>query len=34
MIERDLTGDDKADLIISHEGITCPDGAPSGFCGA
>jgi hypothetical protein len=37
VIERDLTGDGKADLIISHEGISCTGGAPwrrSSFCGA
>jgi hypothetical protein len=33
VIERDLTGDGMADLIISHEGITCAEDAPSGFCG-
>jgi hypothetical protein len=36
-IERDLTGDGKADLIISYEGISCTGGAPwrrSSFCGA
>lgn len=32
-IERDLTGDGKADLIISHEGITCSGGARSLMCG-
>ena len=33
--ERDLTGDGRRDLILSHDGITC-DGAfrRSGFCGA
>jgi len=34
VIERDLTGDGKADLIISHEGIRCANGGRSGFCGA
>lgn len=34
VIERDLTGDGKADLVISHEGITCGSGGRSGFCGA
>ncbi|WP_192360227.1 hypothetical protein [Mesorhizobium mediterraneum] len=34
VIERDLTGDDKADLVISHEGITCGNGGRSSFCGA
>lgn len=37
-IERDLTGDGRADLIVSHEHIACgADGAfgpRSGFCGA
>ncbi|QGN00183.1 hypothetical protein [Methylocystis parvus] len=33
VMERDLTGDGKADLIISHDGIKCPGGARSGFCG-
>lgn len=34
IIESDLTGDGNADLIISHEGITCERGGSSGFCGA
>jgi hypothetical protein len=34
VIERDLTGDGKADLIISHEGITCSGGGRSLMCGA
>lgn len=34
VIERDLTGDGKADLIISHEGIVCSSGGRSSFCGA
>ncbi|SJM32849.1 hypothetical protein [Mesorhizobium delmotii] len=37
VIERDLTGDGKADLILSHEGINCSAGAStsrSSFCGA
>ncbi|WP_147707516.1 hypothetical protein [Microvirga massiliensis] len=37
VIERDLIGDGRADLIISHEGISCTGGAPwrrSSFCGA
>lgn len=34
VIERDLTGDDKPDLIIHHHGIACEDGGRSGFCGA
>jgi len=33
VIERDLTGDGKADLIISHEGITCSGGGRSQMCG-
>jgi len=33
-IERDLTGDDKPDLIIHHHGIECEGGGRSGFCGA
>jgi hypothetical protein len=33
VIERDLTGDGRADLIISHEGIVCADGGRSDFCG-
>lgn len=32
-IERDLTGDGKADLIISHEGITCQGRGRSLNCG-
>ena len=32
VIERDLTGDGKADLIIDHSGIDCANGR-SGFCG-
>ncbi|HRX59809.1 MAG TPA: hypothetical protein P5260_01140 [Candidatus Competibacter sp.] len=34
IIEHDLTGDGKNDLIISHEGIACASGGRSGFCGA
>jgi hypothetical protein len=34
VIERDLTGDGNADLIISHEGINCMESGRSGFCGA
>ncbi|WEX75513.1 hypothetical protein PYH37_000933 [Sinorhizobium numidicum] len=34
VIERDLTGDGKADLIISHEGMNCGNGKRSSFCGA
>ena len=33
IIERDLTGDGRKDLIISHEGSTCAGGGRSGFCG-
>ena len=33
VIERDLTGDGKADLIISDEGIRCADGTRSSGCG-
>lgn len=33
-IERDLTGDGRADLIIDHRGIWCDGGGQSGFCGA
>ncbi len=33
MIERDLTGDGKADLIISHDGISCSGGGRSSACG-
>lgn len=33
VIERDLTGDGRADLIISHEGISCPGSGESSFCG-
>lgn len=33
VIERDLTGDGKADLIVSHDGIKCADGARSSACG-
>lgn len=32
VIERDLNGDGRADLIISHEAISC-GGGRSGFCG-
>lgn len=32
-IERDLTGDGKADLIISHDGITCTATGRSTLCG-
>ncbi len=34
VIEQDLTGDGKDDLIISHEGISCAGGGRSSFCGA
>ncbi len=33
VIERDLTGDGRADLIISHEGIRCSGGGRSLYCG-
>jgi hypothetical protein len=33
VIERDLTGDGKRDLVISHDGITCADGGNSTACG-
>lgn len=33
VIERDLTGDGLADLVISHEGISCAGGGESSFCG-
>ena len=33
VIERDLTGDGRADLIISHEGIRCAGEGRSIFCG-
>jgi hypothetical protein len=31
VIERDLIGDGKAGLVISHEGIACSNGGRSGF---
>lgn len=34
LIERDLTGDGKDDLLVSHEGISCAGGGRSSFCGA
>lgn len=34
VIERDLNGDGKADLIIHHHGIECAGGGRSIFCGA
>jgi len=34
VIERDLTGDGRDDLVISHEGISCQGGGRSAFCGA
>ena len=34
VIERDLTGDGKADLVTSHQGIICADRTRGGFCGA
>jgi hypothetical protein len=33
LIERDLTGDGRDDLIISHEGISCNSGGRSIYCG-
>lgn len=33
VIERDLTGDGKRDLVISHDGISCRSGGRSLFCG-
>ena len=33
VVERDLTGDGRIDLIISHDGITCSNGSRSSFCG-
>jgi hypothetical protein len=33
IIERDLTGDGRKDLIISHEGLTCAGGGRSLHCG-
>lgn len=33
LIERDITGDGKPDLILDHGGITCNDGNRSGQCG-
>ena len=33
VIERDLTGDGAADLIVPHDSITCSDGGPSTLCG-
>ncbi len=33
VIERDLTGDGKADLILSHEGINCSAGASTSRSG-
>ncbi len=32
-VERDLTGDGRADLMVAHEGIACSSGGQSGFCG-
>jgi hypothetical protein len=34
VIERDLTGDGRADLIIHHKGITCKRGGRSALCNA
>jgi hypothetical protein len=33
VIERDLTGDGRTDLVIAHEGIACAGGGRSAFCG-
>lgn len=33
VIERDLTGDGRPDLVIAHEGIGCADGTRSIYCG-
>jgi hypothetical protein len=33
VVERDITGDGEADLIISHLGIKCPEDGMSSFCG-
>jgi hypothetical protein len=33
VIERDLTGDGRSDLIVSHEGIACEDQGRSLACG-
>jgi hypothetical protein len=33
VIERDLTGDGRPDLVIAHEGIACAGGGRSAFCG-
>lgn len=33
VLERDLTGDGKDDLLISHEGLACGSGGRSAFCG-
>jgi hypothetical protein len=33
IIERDLTGDGRKDLIINHAGISCAGGGMSGYCG-
>lgn len=34
LVERDLTGDGRDDLIIDHAGIQCDGAGMSGFCGA
>jgi hypothetical protein len=34
VIERDLTGDGRADLILAHDGIACAGGRRSNACGA
>jgi hypothetical protein len=33
IVERDLTGDDASDLLISHDGLACRSGGRSSFCG-
>jgi len=33
VIERDLNGDGKTDLIIAHDGIKCANGSRSNACG-
>jgi len=34
VIERDLTGDGRADLVLAHDGIACAGGGRSNACGA
>lgn len=33
VIERDLTGDGRADLVLAHDGIACAGGGRSNACG-